>query len=158
MAQNYLLKIENNLIENPTEEDLEEQKCFNKYYSKILKNSNINNITNNFISEKGYTVEDLLKNDKEDKQASEDKKVKIPHKKIQNELNKLEMELDSLFEKYKKEIDIYSNDKFRFSNERYDPIKTKEERKVLPLKEPNLKEGVPHSRFKYKSFKSEDKI
>lgn len=48
MAQNYLLKVENNLIETPTEEDLEEQKCFNKYYSKILNNSNLNNFTNNF--------------------------------------------------------------------------------------------------------------
>lgn len=161
MAQNYLLKVENNLIETPTEEDLEEQKCFNKYYSKILNNSNLNNFTNNFLSEKGYTVKELLQDKikkNEDEKDINKEKLKIPYKKLQSELNRLEMDLDSLFSKYSDEIDLFKGDKYKFSDESYDSIVSKEDSKVMKLKEPNIKEGVPSSRFKYKSFKTENKI
>ena len=44
----------------------EERKCFEKYYSKLVKNLQIENLAESFFSEKGYQVQELINDKKND--------------------------------------------------------------------------------------------
>lgn len=161
LAQNYLRRLENNAIDfgKMNEFDLEQKSAFEEYYSKIISNSNISNITENYISEKGYLIDELLGGvNKEEAKINNNNKGNVN---LVGEIANLNSSIEKLISKYISPLDSHvPKDKFIFDPNFNDNLFDREKNDgnnyiVSQLKEPSLKQGVKHGRFKFKSYKTE---
>ncbi len=145
--------------------DIEQKNAFEEYYNKIIANSNISNITENYISEKGYLINDLISDVKESniKKSSELKSNKRDLNLV-SEITDLNNKVETLMSKYISPLDKHiPKDKFIFDQNFNDNLYSREKENgsnyiVSQLKEPNLKQGVKYGKFKFKGFKTEETL
>jgi hypothetical protein len=176
-AQNYLLKLENNFIDNNnlSERDLEEKKCFENYYSKILNNMKLSSLNESFFNEKGYMIKDLVEdlnveekvnleknNNSLNKDNEKNKKKTTKKSQLLKQFNDAEKEIDELIKEYKLNDDKIFNpeEPFKFKTHFDEKIKSRnnpehEDYKVSNIKEPNVSEGAQYGKFKFNRFKNE---
>ena len=172
-AQNYLLKLENNFLDNNnlSERDLEEKKCFENYYGKILNNMKLSSLTESFFNEKGYMIEDLVtdlnveekvKLEKNSTKGNDKKKKTTKKSVLLKQFEDAEKDIDALMKEYKLNDDKIFNpeEPFKFKKHFDEKIKSRnnpedKDHKVSIIKEPNVNEGTQYGKFKFNRFKEE---
>lgn len=92
LAQDYLLKLETKKInlENLTDKELEQKRCFEKYFSILSKKLNLSNVMNSFFNERGYLLNEMLSvKDNIINESGKDKDLKKENKKLKQEINSI---------------------------------------------------------------------
>lgn len=172
LAQNYLIKLERNLIEkdNLSEQDQKEKECYDKYYSMIFSKLNIQNIQENFFSERAYLIDEIENRKPLGVEIKKDGKIPNP-KDLIKDVNSLKKEINTIVTTNKIDIDSLFTEREKYIFRRKADILEKEEQNqfmpeydlnkdryvVTPIQEPNVKQSAPTNKFKYNRYKLEKK-
>lgn len=174
-AQNYLIKLENNLLDinNLSDKELEEKRCFENYYSKVAENMRLSLVGEAFISEKGFLLKDMLKDfDRKSKEKqniynSYGSTLNISPKMNRIDINKrmddLEKDIEIIIEKHNLDFSKLNakEDKYIFDPNYEDDLYNRDlnnKQIISPLKEPNIREGVKYGKYRIKRYKVEDAL
>lgn len=158
------LEVGNIDLANLSKIEQKEKEYFQKYYKKIIQKMSLANVADGFISEKGYSIQDFLKNSSINTNENKNEVLDNANNKNKNDLGNQLLEIEKLVGKLVEAHglnnvdDLASEDKIVFRENYDDDIFDRQQKDqfiVSPLKEPTLNEGIKFSRFRYKKFKSE---
>ncbi len=162
-GQDYLLKLEQKKInlDNLSDREIEEKRCFEKYYSLIVNNLDMSNVVDSYFSERGYLIGEILKT-KKNNTTSE-----VKPKQLSKEIEEIKASISKLIKdnNLNAEIDFNAREKYTMKKmkeseeiNKYNPNKNNDSKFIVsPISEPNIKKGGITNKFKYIKYKAEIK-